>query len=177
MPKGGRQPGAGRPKGKKSPATLERERTLAEVRQRIARKADDLLNAELIEGLGSNVIMKLVDPEKGKYEIVTDEQEIVRVIQEHKGANGAVGGDFYIITARPGNYKSRQYLFDRAFGKPPQTVEVKDDPRIHDLKARIQARANEKGVTYEAELALWNEKYSDNVAPEIKTKLLTEIVQ
>lgn len=55
--------------------------------------------------------------------------------------------------------------------------EVSTDPRISDLKSKIQARATEKGVTYEHELALWNEKYSDNVAPEIKTQLVSEIVQ
>lgn len=55
--------------------------------------------------------------------------------------------------------------------------EVSTDPRINDLKSKIQARAAEKGVTYEHELALWNEKYSGNVAPEIKTKLISELEQ
>lgn len=55
--------------------------------------------------------------------------------------------------------------------------EVSTDPKVTDLKAKISARAAEKGVSYETELALWNENYSDNVAPEIRAKLVSELEQ
>jgi hypothetical protein len=169
---GGRRPGSGRKPGQLG----IKARTALEIKNRIAESADNLLNAELLEGLGSFVVMK-ADPETLEYQQVTDEDEIIRFIQAHKGANGRMGGQVYILVAKPGNYKSRQYLFDRAFGRPSQSVEVTTDPKVADLKAKIQARAQEKGVTYEQELALWGESYSDNVDPAIKAKLLTEVVQ
>lgn len=169
--KGGAQPGAGRPKG-----SLElKARTLIEVKNRIAQKADDLLNAELIEALGAFVVMK-ADPEFPlDYTRVTDPDEIVKFIQEHKGASGKVGNSVYILAAKDGNYKSRQYLFDRAFGRPAQSVEVTTDPELAKLKSAIEARAQDKGIDYAAEVKYYLEHYAVDVKPEIKTQLASEL--
>jgi hypothetical protein len=173
MALGGKRPGAGRKPGQSTKQALEKARTLAEVKTRIAQKADHLLNAELLEGLGSFVVMK-ADPETLEYTRVTDEDEIVRFIQEHKGANGKVGDKVYILAAKPGNYKSRQYLFDRAFGRPAQSVEVTTDPEIVKLKSIIEARAKEKGVEYADELRNYVDHYAP---PPIKEKLASELIQ
>jgi len=135
---GGARPGAGR-----KPGVLGiRARTLLEVKQRIAEKADDLLNAELLESLGSFVVMK-ADPETLEYSRVTDEQEIVKFIQEYKGANGKIGNSVYILAAKDGNYKSRQYLFDRAFGRPSQSVDVTS---TIDMQAELTKYFAQQGV-------------------------------
>lgn len=142
--KGGPQPGSGRPKGSLS----LKARTALEIKQRIAQKADHLLNAEFIEALGSFVVMKANPGFPGQFTRVTDEDEIVRFIQEHKGANGKMGESVYILAAQPGNYKSRQYLFDRAFGRPSQAVEVTDSTSIEKLANRVVERlVREKGFT------------------------------
>lgn len=161
--------GGGRPKG-----SLElKARTLIEVKNRIAQKADDLLNAELAEGLGVNVVLKLDEVSK-KYEPVTDPKEIIEVINEHKGASGSVNDKHYIVAARPGNYKAREYLFDRAFGRPAQSVEVTTDPEILKLKSLIELRAKEKGVDYTEELRNYVDHYAP---PPIREKLVSELVQ
>jgi hypothetical protein len=166
---GGPRPGSGR-----KPGVLGiKARTLVEVKNRIAQKADDIINAELVEGLGAFVVMK-ADPETLEYKQVTDEKEIIQFIQEHRGANSRMGGMVYIIQARSGNYKSRQYLLDRAFGRPSQSVEVTTDPEIVKLKASIEMRAKEKGIDYAEELRNYVEHYAP--AP-IREKLASELVQ
>lgn len=165
---GGPQPGSGRPAG----SLGLKARTLLEVKNRIAQKADHLLNAEFLEALGSFVVMK-ADPETLEYQRVTDENEIVRFIQEHKGANGQMDGKVYILTAKQGNYKSRQYLFDRAFGRPQIGVEVSQpgDADVIRLKAAIEKRAQEKGIPYVDEVQNYLEHYADDVRREIKEQL------
>jgi hypothetical protein len=173
---GGARAGAGRKPGKMS----IKARTALEVRNRIAQKADDLLNAEFIEALGSHVVMK-ADPETLEYSQVTDEDEIVRFIQEHKGANGRMGSSVYIIAAKSGNYKSRQYLFDRAFGRPSQAIEIRDetDEELRRVVEQIRESARTNNTTYEQERAIFLEHFADQIGikPEIKEKLASELVQ
>lgn len=170
---GGRRPGSGRKPGQLG----IKARTALEIKHRIAEAADNLLNAELIEALGSFVVMK-ADPENplGGYARVTDEEEIIKFIQEHKGANGRVGEYVYILAAKDGNYKSRQYLFDRAFGRPSQSVEIVEDPQLTQLKQMITARATVKGSSYEQELKLYLENYASSVVPAIREKLANDLV-
>jgi hypothetical protein len=175
-PKGGPRPGSGR-----KPGVLSlKARTALEVRNRIAQKADHLLNAEFLEALGSFVVMK-ADPETLEYKQVTDEEEIAEFIQEYKGANGEMDGKVYIIAAKPGNYKSRQYLFDRAFGRPSQAIEIRDesDEELRRVVEQIRESAQTNGTTYEQERSIFLEHFADKlgVKPEIKEKLATEIIQ
>jgi hypothetical protein len=142
---GGRRPGSGRKPGQLG----LKARTALEIKNRIAEAADNLLNAELVEALGSLVVMK-ADPENPLSGMtrVTDEDEIVKFIQEHKGANGRIGNHVYILTAKDGNYKSRQYLFDRAFGRPSQAVEVKnDDQQMDELAKRVSQEVTDRLVS------------------------------
>jgi hypothetical protein len=174
--RGGKREGAGRPAG-----SLElRAKTLLEVKKRIAEKADDLLNAELVEALGANIILKrVVNGLNVSYEEVSDPKEITKVVNSHKGGCGEVEGEFYIVTTQKGNYKSRQYLFDRAFGRPSQSVEVTTDPELARLKSMIEACARENGTTYEQEKQIFLDQFADKmgVQPEVRAKLSSELVQ
>jgi hypothetical protein len=67
-------------------------------------------------------------------------------------------------------------LFDRAFGRPSQSVEIVEDPQLAQLKQMITARAGSKGTSYEAELRLYLDNYADTVVPAIKEKLISELV-
>lgn len=154
-----------------------RARTALEIKNRIAQQADNLLNAELVEALGSFIVMR-VDPENPlSYTRVTDEDEIIAFIQEHRGANGKMAnGHVYIIEAKSGNAKSRQYLFDRAFGKPSQAVEIVEDPQLTQLKQMITARAESQGRTYAEELKLYLDNFSNVIVPTLREKLANDLV-
>ncbi len=178
MPRGGKRIGAGKPVGTKNRETLTKEAIAAGVRQRIMQNADKLLTAQFTKAFGSVQIFQVIKKgEKYEHEIVTDATVIKEVLDEGQGMNCTTDRGFFIVTEIPPETKAIDSMLDRALGKAAQSIEITTDPRIDDLKSRIQARATEKGIPYEQELAYWNENFSQNVAPEIKEKLISEIVQ
>jgi hypothetical protein len=62
----------------------------------------------------------------------------------------------------------------RAFGKPNQSIDISDstDPRLVSIKQAIQANAERKSISYEAELKNYLEHYA---LPDIKEKLVSEL--
>lgn len=183
MARGGRRPGAGRPKGKMESQTLEKLRVAETLKQRVLRNTDKLFVAQAQLAFGSMKVIRVDETEDKKGNVkrehvhVTDVNEIIALLNEHEGLPGQVDGTYYYFVDVLPDSRAIDSMLDRTFGKASQSIELTVDPRVNDLKAKIQARAAEKGVTYEQELALWGDKYSDNVAPEIRTKLLTEVVQ
>ena len=114
----------GRPKGAKSPQTLEREAVAAAFRERVFKKADRLLNAQLTLAEGCSFLFKIV--KRGKREehvIVTDPKEIKAYLD----------GDLddeeyrYISTKEPNN-QAIDSMLNRTLGKPKETVEVQGNP-------------------------------------------------
>lgn len=136
MPRGGTRPGAGRPKGKQEPATLERARVLNALRHRICQKADRLLNAQFTLAEGCSYLIRIEDTKgkdaKRKHVIVTDPGEILRYLD----------GDVdpaqyhYITTDKPNNEALRD-LWDRTFGKPIQGMEI-SGPNGGDIPTRVR---------------------------------------
>lgn len=55
--------------------------------------------------------------------------------------------------------------------------EITTDPRITELKGLIQKRAAEKSITYDQELQNYLGLFAESLAPEIKTKLTSDLVQ
>lgn len=171
--RGGYREGAGKPKG----AYSEKTRTLIEVKNRIAQKADDIINAELIEALGAFIVLSFNETTL-EFEKVTDPDEIKAFINEHKGSNGQLNGKSYIISTQQGNYKSRQYLLDRAFGRPGQTVEVKSmpDEEMSRIKGLIEYWAQQRQLPYSEAARYFFENIAQaiGIKPELQQKLLAD---
>ena len=66
MPKGGRQPGAGRPKGSKNKDTLEKELVRERVRLKVSEYVDPLVEAQVAQALGIKYLVTR-DAKTGKF--------------------------------------------------------------------------------------------------------------
>lgn len=126
---GGKRPGAGRPKGKPTQKTLEKQKVLAAFNQRVMAKADALFNAQLMLAVGSMKVFRIdeVEGEGGKtkreHVHVTDPDEIKSLLDEHDGMSGTVDGVYYYFTDVSPDNKSIEAMMNRAFGKPKDQVE------------------------------------------------------
>lgn len=136
---GGKRPGAGRKKGSKSQKTLEKERVLAAVRERILRNADRILDGQMSLAQGQQFLYKIekelqIGPKgakkyvSSKPKLVTDEWEI-RAYLEGLVEDGDMNDEndpeatYYFITTKEPNNMAIDSMFNRAFGKPTERVE------------------------------------------------------
>lgn len=127
--RGGARPGAGRPKGRLDDKTIDRLKVQKAAIDRIHINADKLLNAAMNKALGETYLMRKVTERdtKGKvlrvyHEIVTDPQTIIEYLDSEQ--DGAFGDEdeWYYMTTKPADIMAFKDLYDRAFGKPAQTV-------------------------------------------------------
>lgn len=115
--KGGRRPGAGRPRGSKNRLTKSvrsRERTL---RERVLKKLDQLVNAQLSLAEGVQYLYEIKmrnvgGRRKPQHILVTDPKKIKAYLDGDYEEDKYV----YITAERPDN-KAIEALLDRAFGK------------------------------------------------------------
>lgn len=130
----------GRPKGKKSAATLEKEKVLAEVRQRIMRNAQLILDAQMSLARGQQFLYKIekkkkigpkggVSYERQKPVLVTSEWEIREYldgISEHGYANADNDQEatYYFITTKEPSNLALDSMLNRALGKPTESLEL-----------------------------------------------------
>ena len=132
----------GRPKGKKSQATLEKEKVLAEMKQRIMRISQRLLDAQLTRAIGMTFLYKIekekiVGPKGGvsyrnKPPVrVTDEEEIRNYLDNKVAlANGDIEDEsdrsatYYYMTASEPDTHAIDSMYNRTYGKPTQSVEL-----------------------------------------------------
>lgn len=139
MPRGGARTGAGRPKGKKDPHTIEREAVLAEYRARVCRQAERLLNAELTVAQGCSYLFKRAkETPKGKErktERVTNEETIRQYLD---GELDDDANDYYFITTdKPDTFTIRG-MFDRTFDKPAQRMPIDEDGNALSIPGVVQ---------------------------------------
>lgn len=145
MARAGNNHKGGRPRGKKSPKTLEREKIAEEMRQRIMRLASRLLDKQLVLANGQQFLFKIVKekimgPKGGvsykpkKPELVTDEKEIRDYLENQVDlANGDMeddkdpGATYYFLTVKEPDGHSIEAMFDRTFGRPVQATKLVDD--------------------------------------------------
>lgn len=114
MPRGGKRPGAGKPKGYKHQHTLEKEAQLELLRQRVLARSEQLWNAQMEHACGvSYMVLRASD---GTFARATDEKQI-----DAACAAGATA--FRIFTQAP-NTQAFTDLMNRTFGKPPERVEM-----------------------------------------------------
>lgn len=79
-------------------------------------------------------------------------------------------------TAVEGSVPMQIWLGKQRLGQSDKQ-EISTDPRMNDLKSRIQTRAQTKGVSYEIELQFFLDHYADNVPEDVRTKLSSDLVQ
>lgn len=126
---GGKRPGAGKPKGRKNSATLEKQKVLEAFNQRVMAKADALFNAQLTLAIGSMKVFRIDETEvengkkKREHVHVTNADEIRRLLDEHDGAAGVVDGVYYYFTDVLPDNRAIDSMMNRAFGRPKETLE------------------------------------------------------
>jgi len=121
----------GRPKGSKNPATIERERVAAEVQLRRYRTAHRIFNAQLRLAEGCNYVYEIIETGEGKnkkreHVLVTDPERIRQFLDN--GNEEGNGENYMFITTEKPDGKMIADIFDRAFGKPTQAIEVTRTP-------------------------------------------------
>jgi hypothetical protein len=114
MARGGRRPGAGKPKGYKHANTLAKEELRRQLAERVARDFEALTDAQIQLALGVRHTFRR--DVNGRWVHLIDPQEIQEAL------NSGADGDVYWIYAKPPSIRAFAYLTDQAIGKAPQAV-------------------------------------------------------
>lgn len=130
--RGGARKGAGRPKGKMEQATINRLKIKKAFEDRIHANADRLLNAALTKALGESFLFHKYTVGSGtkartETEIVTDVDTIVAYLNDELDN---LDDEYYYISTKPVDMVAVKELYDRAFGKPKQTVEDTGEKKL-----------------------------------------------
>lgn len=138
MPKGGKRPGAGRPKGSKEPQTLAKEMAREALRQLLTKEMEGVAQALVSRCKGVRYFV--TRNKTGKYEIVTNPEAVVKALN----AEDEYTGEFY--TDKPETAAIKEF-FDRTVDKAKeqeQEIKVTGDG---ELLGRLDAwkRRNAKG--------------------------------
>lgn len=121
MGHGGARPGAGRKHGSKLPKTLEKEKVLKQLNQRVLKHAHRLFNAQMNVAAGCTFLYKIIRRGKKRVHVkVTDENEI----RDYLDGKFEEGQDYYYITTKEPNNLAIESMMNRVFGKPKETVDV-----------------------------------------------------
>ncbi len=158
MARGGHRPGAGRKKGKKEAKTLEREKVLEGVRQRIMGISHLLVDKQLVLARGQQFLYKIekewIKTGKGdkagywrnkKPELVEDESTIrwylENLTDEANGdveANDDPSATFYFLTVKEPNNQAIDSMLNRTFGSPVQSTKlVGDDGKAAPITIQV----------------------------------------
>lgn len=152
--KGGFRPNSGRKKGKLSAATLERIKVEEAFKQRILGHVDNLFNSQLALAQGLTHLFRIDETGEGKnkkreHVLVTDPQEIKDVLDETKGGSGVYDEHYYFITTKDPENKAIDSMFDRAFGKAAQSINLgNQDGEV--LKISVVPYVEDKGSNDQA---------------------------
>ena len=120
MPSGGKRPGAGRPKGIKLPATLDKILAREHVRELVTANLGPMIRAQIAHACG---IGHLYTRDKaGKFNKIEDQAQVDALL-----ANGTKDEDYWIFTKDP-SVQAFTDLLNRALDKPKeqeQSLDVK----------------------------------------------------
>lgn len=117
---GGKQPGAGRPRGAKNKSTIFKAQTLEEVQEAIKKMAGKLITGHAIAATGSHQIaIPVWSDNKLSYRRVTDDEKMNALLTE-----GEYGKDYVVFTSMDPDWRAGDALMNRAFGKPIESVEL-----------------------------------------------------
>ena len=127
MSRGGARPGAGKPKGSKHKTTIEREIALEQLRQGVMMELKPVMRAALDSARGLTVMYqkkKVKNKSSGKYERTGELTKVTNQSRVEELLRGDCSGDdWYYITTKDPNIASIKELWDRAFGKPKESIE------------------------------------------------------
>jgi hypothetical protein len=173
MAKGGKQPGAGRPKGKKNAATLEKEAVLKEFKEKVLQSADVLYASQITLARGQTYLYKIekeevIGPKGGKSyknkrpELVTAQSEIEDYLKGliddgDKDNNSDPDAVYYFLTTKDPDNRAIDSMLDRTFGKSLQSIDID-----HTTKG--------EKITDPANIDL--DKLADEVANKLKAQKL-----
>lgn len=119
----------GRPKGKKSVVTLEREEALKQFRQRVTDATHHLLNAQMGLAVGSQYLFKIKTHKGQKSDpiLVKEQWELEAYLrgdfedEEFKKGDNTV---YYFLTTKDPDNRALEALFNRTHGKPQESLAV-----------------------------------------------------
>ncbi len=126
---GGARPGAGHPKGKKTQVVIEREAAAKVFKERVAKHADKLFNAQLDLAIGEKYLMVKTTTGEGKnrkttIEIVTDTEIIKQFLDDEVSLNNDMDHEYYFISTKPANNMALDSLLNRSFGKAEDKLDI-----------------------------------------------------
>lgn len=141
---GGRRPGAGRKKGGENQATKDRKIAEKEMKDRIIRSKEALMNSQMNLAQGCQFLFVIEtnrykdkngkwQESKSKPKIVED-QDIITAYLAGELDNGK--DEYYFMTTQKPDNKAIDSLFDRTFGKPKQPLvggDDDDDPLVINI--------------------------------------------
>lgn len=145
---GGKRENAGRPKGKKSSKTIEKETAEQEIRRRVFDSLHTLINSQMNVAKGASFLYKIETKrwrtkngqwkeEKKPPKLVKSQIEIENYLNENYDPKDIY---YFITTQRPDN-KAIEALFDRVFGKARQAIDLNANLTLEEvLKKHWEAR-------------------------------------
>lgn len=118
-PKGKPRPtGAGKPKGYKAPATLDKIAAREAARVRITQRVNEIIDAQVDSAVGI-VHMMVRDPETGQWVRVTSASKIAEALNHPKAKDGST---YWIYTKDP-NPASARDMLAYALDKPKEQAQ------------------------------------------------------
>lgn len=117
--KGGARAGAGRPKGRKNAATLERDEARKYLSERVRAEITPLVRAHLEVAKG--LVCMFAKGAFGQWVRVKDPEQIETMLNT---ANKVMGEDYYLLTAKDPDPRALKDIMDREFGKAAESVEL-----------------------------------------------------
>jgi hypothetical protein len=134
MARGGKRPGSGRPKGYKSPKTIEKEAARELTRQIITRSLEPMIQAQIANAIG---IGHLYTRDKsGKFTKITTQAGVDELL-----AKGREGENYWIFIKDPSTQAFTD-LVNRAIDKPKEQVQEIQTVGVDERIARLErARA------------------------------------
>ena len=129
--KGGARQGSGRKPGQKDAKTIEADKTKEEVdkifKKRVIKNIEPLMNAQLSLAKGLSYLYRIDKTKKGnnkKPVLVTSPFEIALYLDDDYETDKTY---YYITTDKPDS-RAIDSMFDRVFGKAPQSLKLETDP-------------------------------------------------
>lgn len=152
MASGGKRPGSGRKPGSKTKKTLEKQAIQEAFNQRVMAQADALFNAQLALAVGSVKVFRVDEEEddngktKRVHTLVTNTDEIKKVLDETEGTAGMVGESYYFVSDVMPQNTAVESMLNRTLGKPKESVEHmgKDGGPIEIATFEIKTRKIEE---------------------------------
>lgn len=140
---GGKREGSGRKEGSRNVNTIEDNMARDEMRRRVIKSKDALMNSQMNLAKGCQLLFKIMKT-GDKPVLVVDQEEI----EDYLAGELENTKIYYFITTKVPDNKAIDSLFDRTFGKAPQTVDVTSGGEPIGLEIKNQANKSIQRYLY-----------------------------